>query len=420
MKKLLLLWVIALMASKTFATDLLVEEFGSLPVYNTISAAVAAANDGDRIIIRNRTGGLPWIEDVTVNKSLEFLSYDNDTFFIVQGNYTIIPASGRVISFISMRNLGGGISATTTGTGSRTVVNILDSYFVSGNLLFDQNGFQVTIAGCQLSNGFITLRYGSVIGNDLSYASTAPVVRVNTDATATNDAIRIIGNRISAGSPSTANDGISWNSTAQFFDIRNNFVEFQNVGIRIVTTKNANNLVNKIHNNAIRINPGSASNGVLIYGINITAVGANAIVEVMNNIMDMASSSSNPVFYGIHCTPSTGQRFIYYNAVDNNTTLDNKISGNWTINANNDVTQVINIGSAGVPTGTVHVNAGNPANPYYDLDLTPNDLGCYGGSYSHANFFPLFSGSARIYFVDYPFNVRQGNTLSITSEAFDR
>lgn len=55
-----------------FATDLVVEEFGQPPSFASIGAAVAAANDGDRILIKNRAGNVPWIEDVTVNKSLPF------------------------------------------------------------------------------------------------------------------------------------------------------------------------------------------------------------------------------------------------------------------------------------------------------------------------------------------------------------
>ena len=86
------------------ANDIVVEEFGLPPAYATITDAVNAAADGDRIIIKNRAGNIPWIENVIITKALEFLPFENDTFFVVQGNYTVNIASGKTVTFIGMRN----------------------------------------------------------------------------------------------------------------------------------------------------------------------------------------------------------------------------------------------------------------------------------------------------------------------------
>lgn len=51
----------------TLAADLIVEEFGTAPTYASITAAVAASVDGDRIIIKNRAGDIPWIENITIS-----------------------------------------------------------------------------------------------------------------------------------------------------------------------------------------------------------------------------------------------------------------------------------------------------------------------------------------------------------------
>src|SRR5947209_5067512 len=122
----LALFAILIVATKLYATDLIVEEFGSLPTYPSITAAVAASVDGDRIIIKNRSGNIPWIEDISIVKSLQFLSYDNDTFYVVQGNYTVTGASGRTVSFIGMHNLNGSITYTGGATIKSTTVNIMD------------------------------------------------------------------------------------------------------------------------------------------------------------------------------------------------------------------------------------------------------------------------------------------------------
>ena len=54
MKKSVLICLLFVMTiAKSFATDIVVEEFGITPAYPTITDAVAAASNGDRIIIKN-------------------------------------------------------------------------------------------------------------------------------------------------------------------------------------------------------------------------------------------------------------------------------------------------------------------------------------------------------------------------------
>src|SRR5690554_1947736 len=95
---------------QSFAADRVVEEFGFPPAYSSIGAAVAAAEDGDRIIIKNRAGNIPWIENITINKSLQFLSHANDDFFIVQGDYTIEFIPGLEVDIVGMRNTSGNLA----------------------------------------------------------------------------------------------------------------------------------------------------------------------------------------------------------------------------------------------------------------------------------------------------------------------
>src|SRR5690606_2933751 len=94
-------------ALQATAVDRIVEEFGVPPAFPNIASAITAAEDGDRIIIKNRAGDIPWIEAITVNKNLEFLSFQDNGFFIVQGNWTITTATDRVVRIIGMRNTSG-------------------------------------------------------------------------------------------------------------------------------------------------------------------------------------------------------------------------------------------------------------------------------------------------------------------------
>jgi hypothetical protein len=102
------------------AVDRIVEEFGVAPAFPNIASAITAASDGDRIIIKNRAGDIPWIETINVNKSLEFLSFQDNGFFIVQGNWTITSATGRVVRIIGMRNTAGNISFSGGGSVARS------------------------------------------------------------------------------------------------------------------------------------------------------------------------------------------------------------------------------------------------------------------------------------------------------------
>ena len=109
----------------------------------------------------------------------------------------------------------------------------------------------------------------------------------------------------------------------------------------------------------------------------------------------------------------------YYNIVDSS--FSPAIGGTFTFQGNNITNQTFTINADGtLPVGNPAIDGGNTAPPFYDLDLTVGDGGAYGASYTLNNFFPLFTGAARVYFVQYPFNVRQGSTLNIKAYGFDR
>lgn len=61
MKKQLLFSTIAMLFSVVAsAADLYVRDFGAGGAYSSISAAITAAVDGDRIIIQPKAGGIPY------------------------------------------------------------------------------------------------------------------------------------------------------------------------------------------------------------------------------------------------------------------------------------------------------------------------------------------------------------------------
>ena len=70
--------------------------------------------------------------------------------------------------------------------------------------------------------------------------------------------------------------------------------------------------------------------------------------------------------------------------------------------------------------GSPAINGADPSIEYYDLDLTRGDAGAYGGSHTIDNYFPLTTGSSRVYEMTGDRGVFQGYNLSIKAAGFDK
>lgn len=393
------------------ATDLIVEEFGISPSYSSIAAAVAAASDGDRIFIMNRTGNIPWIENITITKSLEFLSYAADTFFVVQGDYIISPAAaGKTVSFIGMRNTSGNIySNTNSPAGNRTKVNILNCLLEDGYMSIDYNNYNVNIASSKLNDGYIVFRYGRILGNDV-YANTYHPITLNYEPSFTGDTTLIYGNKLNAAH--TSYFGISVDARYNLFKIYNNYIQHRYYGIHVYNTvMGSNGFVNQIFNNTILAYSTSGGN----YGI-YAYVQGGSVLEIMNNVIKSNASGTK---YGISGT-NNGQCNLYYNHIDNGITAPINISATASFNNTTNVSFTVNSTTGQLGAGAPGIDGANPSPVFYDLDLTVGDAGAYGGSYTLDNYFPQFLGGARVYHVSFPRNVRQGSSINVKADGFDR
>ena len=233
-KNVLIAVVILLMSSaKSNATDLCVAENGSGGCYSTITDAINAASNGDRIIINPKAGNAPYAENLTVTKTLQFLCNVEGGQYTVQGNITLTPAQGRVFVFIGMNNLQGNLTVTgSSPAGVRCKLSVMNCNFVNGYFNLDYDNFDVTVASCVFTNGYVAIRYGRIIGSDITCVgnwdngypngnNNYPVY-IGTDAIATNDSIVIVGNKITNNSNYIYPIVIMANSTSQFYYITNN------------------------------------------------------------------------------------------------------------------------------------------------------------------------------------------------------
>lgn len=404
----LLLSIITLNAS---AVDRIVEEFGVSPTYSNIASAVAASSDGDRIIIKNRAGDIPWIENITVDHSLEFLSYANDGFFIVQGTYTIACSAGREVLINGMRNTSGGITFSGTAATRSMTVRVMDGFFVNGSISLATNAIHAHVIGNTLQNGTVSINFGNVVGNDIdgSNISDEGISIITTGAGASIDTAAVIGNKVKS---SVGYEGIYTSSLGQNVHIRNNYIQHGWMGIEVWEGP-PNGVANYIWNNTITAYTGNFTT----YGVSLANTNTGSIWEVMNNVVTRTWSGTNR---GINNdSGNQGQINVYFNHVSSNTSIP--VSNGFTFTGNNTTDQLIVLDADGaLQAGASAIDGGNPAAPYYDLDLSTGDAGAYGGSYTLDNFFPLHTGAARVYMTGHPFNLRSGNTLRLRANAWDR
>lgn len=397
----------------TKATDIQVNETGSMGAYTTITAALAVAVDGDRIFVEPKAGGAPYIESFTITKSVQILCNSESNKFAVQGNISVAPSAVKDISIIGMiltGNISSTLDATTAG---RTIVKILFSEF-TGDISFDNNNYDVTIANC-IVNGAVKIRSGRIIGNEITTSNFHAVYisdEASGGAVALSDTIQIIGNRIKCIS-NTSYYAIDIVSQDYFYQISNNYIYYVSRAIYITGWTSNLNGNHEIINNTIR----RASTSTTSYSIYLSGIPNSGVLKIYNNLFD---GYSNGTTYAIYFSSMTnGIIFLSYNVFDNGFTT-------YYVGASEDGTNVFNAtftidAITGQPTSGTYANAGHPDVKYYDHDLTRNDVGCYGGSLSARNFFPAGDANHnRVYMLNIPSSVYTGNPIKVNADGFDK
>jgi len=411
--------------SAVIADDLCVSPGGGGGCYSTITEAIAAASDGDRIIIEPQAGEVPYAENLEINNSLEFLSDVAETQFVIQGDITITPAAGRIVTFIGMKNNEGDLTATgNSPAGDRCQVNIMDCHFVNGSIGLNYNYFDVNIVSCVFDDGSILIRHGNIIGNDITTVNNAgyygspfwayTAIQIRNDAVATEDTMLIAGNKITIDQnyPTQTRIGILTYYPGQYIQIENNLFR---TNLSSGST-NVDYAVYLYFNKAGDGHNTIASNTVdftvydkLKIGFYITNTYAGSNTEVKNNLI----LSNNGV--GIQGSGNSGPVSLSYNFMSSPLTIVDLVD-----NGTNNLTSNSTVNAEGVlQGGSDAIDAGAPGYDYYDLDLTRNDVGAYGGSFTLDNFFPM-TGAARVFMVFAPRAATLGNTIKVNAESFDR
>ena len=309
--------------------------------------------------------------------------------FFVEGEYTIQHAPAREVSIIGMENVAGSISSVSNGATSRAIINIMWCELNSGNIDFNHDYFELNASGNTLS-GSVTLDYGKVIGNNISGG-----IELSTDALIGTDSVHIVGNNAAYVNSST---------TAHYVYISNNYLT-STVGSAMI---NLSNCKNGVGTNVIRNN----SLGAYYIGIRLQVACSGNVIIYNNLIYDSGTGD-----YGIW-NLSSATLIASFNYID--ISFDNGELVGFANDGTNVVSGLVVLNGDGSSAWPGTIDGGTPGLGDYDLDLTRNDPGCFGGSYSHENFFPIDGTSSRVYYLQMPSQILVGGTNAVTGHSFDR
>lgn len=391
-KQLFIIALTGLSSTMAFAADLYVRNAGAGGAYPTVSSAIAAASDGDRIIILPKANGEAYVENLIVNKSLSFVSEANYTKYIIQGNISINPSVERTVTFSNLSSGYAGsyrIEGTVPISTGRTTVNLVNCELQ--NVIMDKVNFSLNISGSTVS-GNLKFAHGRCTGNKVENIT----ITASLDSSPAGSDIEVYGN--------VSKTWISNSQSNYNFKIHNNFC----AGIYVYNLKAGSS--NEIINNTV-YNPDPVDMAPFFINLNVNNTNTGK-VAIMNNAASFVVGATNA------CIKNNSNNVI--------------VTANYNVFANTFVTegninQSDNSGSVNMTFNDVaytvtgmNVDAGNPGVKYTDLDLTRNDAGHYGGSNSWANYWPANSNNKpQVNYLSVPRSVTSG-TLNISGFGFSK
>ena len=410
MKK--LLFILAMLnVTSLFAVDRFVDAaFGSgngTTMFSTISSAVTASTNGDRILV---AAGLYSEGALTINKSLSIVPQTAGTYIRYAGNITVNGIAGMKLYIVGM-NMGiysYTLSSSTTGTQTnRAVVSFVDCKM--GDLTVSGDGYELIAIRTSVANS-TTMRFGSFV------ASKTGTLSITDEAGGNNTTEKIV---LTADSITSSlyvradNYALSVNNC-----LMNNLTMFK--------WNSSTSVSNEFYNNDVT--SGAywmlASYNVPAYNFKFTN----------NNFLGTINFNSGGNYSGY---PSYTYPYYWDAAVESGLTYSTTTSVfpspsypgffEWTYNgidipcsvptSSNPLVLTRVIGNAGT------VNTASPNHEFYDIDLTVGDRGRFGGPNTWNNYFPISnpSGSrAFIYNLTIPADLFPGQNVDVKAKAYHR
>lgn len=386
MKNLILLFTLIGCCTNLKAADIHVNNSGDVGTYTTISAGLTAAAANDRVIISSY--GI-YTESLSITKSVTLTSSVSGVPFTLIGGISITGTPN-----MEVRIIGCDASANLTfADGTATLTDKADVYVVSSSFLRINlnNDFCIGhVLFC--SKTYANIMHGEVRGcmDMISISIT------DGSASGIGDTVFIVGNVC---------ESIYWSNDDHYFYIANNCVVAP-AGNGYETALTISNGFNSATNKNMLVNNYFESEHYRVTGTVVINSSAPANIEFWNCII--ANPRSN---YGI---------FSYLTSfVKMYASIVSTKNGNYSMLLGSS-----EVGSA-MPTvdrygrslSASAVDQGAPSLENYDIDLTRNDIGTFGGPYSIDNYINTATGKARVYQLEIPFEIWSGQTPQVKAKS---
>jgi hypothetical protein len=432
-----------LFITSVFATDRFVDpnlsQGNGTILFTSITDAVAAAVNGDRIIIAPSTYNE---EALTINKSLQILPQTVGSIINFNANIFVSGFAGMNLEIIGF-NLGTTYNIITTSNGSinnRAKINLIDSS--AKKVLIDHDGYKINLLNCDVSE-LIKLKYGSVV------------------KCTTNNLFLVDEAYTSLASGYTL---IAANDVQSDLYLRTDNTEYKVVNnnlnnLRVTKWSLLSSVTNEISNNNFQNGCklhfaifaedsafNTSASGLDMCGqykvsnynfnFNNNLFQGNVLYSDFNTNLNAYSQPEKwwPWVYGASLYNGTTNELILDEQNDNNgryfysststvwpnTTSEGffEFSYNGLVNPNfGNATTLVFTNIAGPNSST---NGGNPNHRYYDIDLTINDRGVNGGPFSQLNYNASNPNNSRAYIfdLDMPTDLFPGQNVEIKAKGY--
>ena len=420
-KNIILLMLCIFAGTGAFANDLMVEGHGVAGAYTTITAALAAAANGDRILVYS-SPGTAYTENVTVSKSVTIQSAYQGQRFVLHGSITFGNVNASLIgaNVTPVAPSWAIVEVTGTITATIRIMNCIVNGPVTSNapalFCLDHDTINAPAAhwGVSLYRGRVT---GCVL-NNVQWG-----IQVLKSSVATNDTVMIVGNIINMDhNTSTTTNGIYAGNTFQFLYIANNFITYnvttdnpfpQGSAILIDSLKSAPNIYNAIINNTYlaKVQGVIAPNaGYELSGI--TYRQPAGLLDIENNLFYFAGN-------GAYAFQTQSGYAMSSTIIQYNFSNTGNVSG---VTGTNYFNYGANMGiySYGYPFVFNNAGTGNPDPAYYNTDLTINRPGVFGGSFNIYNFQGDYGINAAVLFMQAPRVVMSNQVFGISGDCLAR
>lgn len=408
MKKITTLFILAL-TIQSYAIDRFVDPNLSAgngtTLFTTITSAITAAVNGDRIIVASNTYNEAAL---TIGKSLQIMPQTPGTTINFNANITIAGFPGMKLEITGF-NLGiysFNSSVITSGSYSnRAKISIINCS--STNLEINKDFYESNIIKNTISNE-ITIKYGNVainncgsiklmdeaLSNQSNLEKNLIVANVVSSIMVYNDDFKVV----------VANNSL----TSLLLKRWNPNPNLKNYVINNTFSNNSSLLVSYI--NVPYYNIVVSSNEFL--GTNVSSFGAQCNTNCNIGCYTSENLSNQCGFGGQYPSqfpnPTISGFFEWtYNGIDLDCTIPT--AGNPLV-----LTKIIGSATA--------VNGGNPNHNFYDIDLTINDRGINGGPYSQLNYNAANPNNSKsfIFDLDMPSDLFPGQNVEIKAKGYHK